>query len=313
MDNSVVLNNAKTKKRSKRIKRSIGDRIADSLIFLFMVFVLVVTIYPFLNVLAISFNEANDTIKGGIYLWPRAFTTANYEEVFKDAILFTAFVNSVLRTVIGASLSIICTMTVSYVISRRDFMARKWVAALFAITMYVSGGMIPEFLLIRKLGLLNTFAVYIIPGLIGVYYIYIVRSFIDGIPWSIQEAAKIDGANDFQVFFKVILPLCKPVMATIGLYYAVGHWNSWFDTYLFNSGSQHLTTLQYELMKVLNNSNTAAAGSVLRQKGLKNVKTVSPQSIRMAITIVATVPILVVYPFLQKYFVKGMTMGAVKS
>jgi len=299
--------------KRKHIRRKMGDKVVDGLIIAFMLFILVITLYPFLNVLAISFNEADDTIKGGLYLWPREFTLVNYKEVFKNPILSTAFINSVLRTVIGSSLSIISTMAVAYVVSRKDFMARKWIAGLFAITLYVSGGMIPEFLLIRKLGLLNTFAVYIIPGLIGVYYIYIVRSFIDGLPWSIQEAAKIDGANDLQVFVKVILPLCKPVMATIGLYYAVGHWNSWFDTYLFNSGNEQLTTLQYELMKVLNNSNTAAAGKILRQKGLKGVKMVSPQSIRMAITIVATVPILAIYPFLQKYFVKGMTMGAVKS
>jgi len=296
-----------------KIKRRTGDKITDMMIVGIMLFIVVITLYPFINVLAISFNEANDTIKGGIYLWPRAFTLANYKEVFKDSILARAFTNSVLRTLIGTSVSIVSTMMVAFVISRKDLIARKWITGIFAMTMYISGGMIPEFLLIRKLDLLNTFAVYIIPGLIGVYYIYIVRSFIDGIPWTIQEAAMIDGANDLHIFFRVILPLCKPVMATIGLYYAVSHWNSWFDTYLFNSGKQTLTTLQYELMKILNNSNTQASGNLLKSKGLTAAKAVSPQSIRMAITIVATVPILVVYPFLQKYFVKGMTMGAVKS
>jgi len=296
-----------------KIKRRTGDKITDMMIVGIMLFIVVITLYPFINVLAISFNEANDTIKGGIYLWPRAFTLANYKEVFKDSILARAFTNSVLRTLIGTSVSIVSTMMVAFVISRKDLIARKWITGIFAVTMYISGGMIPEFLLIRKLDLLNTFAVYIIPGLIGVYYIYIVRSFIDGIPWTIQEAAMIDGANDLHIFFRVILPLCKPVMATIGLYYAVSHWNSWFDTYLFNSGKQTLTTLQYELMKILNNSNTQASGNLLKSKGLTAAKAVSPQSIRMAITIVATVPILVVYPFLQKYFVKGMTMGAVKS
>lgn len=299
--------------KENKIKQSWADKLTDLVLITCMLFVVVVTVYPFLNVLAISFNEANDTIKGGVYLWPRKFTLRNYEEVFKDSILIRAFINSVTRTVLGAGLGIFCTMMVAYVISRRDFVARRWVAGLFAITMYVSGGMIPEFLLIRKLGLLNTFAVYIIPGIIGVYYIYIVRSFIDGLPWSLQEAAKIDGANDLQIFFKIILPLCKPVMATIGLYYAVSHWNSWFDTYLFNSSSASLTTLQYELMKVLNNSNTQAAGQLLKAKGNKQIKSVSPQSIRMAITIVATAPILVVYPFVQKYFVTGMTLGAVKN
>lgn len=295
-------------------KRNPADRMADFIIAIIMVVILIITLYPFLNVLAVSFNESLDTIKGGIYLWPRKFTLANYEQVFEDPILFRAFLNSTIRTVLGAATGIISTMMVAFVLSRKDFGGRRQIAAMFAFTMYVSGGMIPGFLLIRNLGLLNTFSVYIIPGLIGVYYIYIARSFIDGIPWTLQEAALIDGANDLQIFFKIVLPLCKPVIATIGLYYAVQHWNTWFDTYLFNSGSEHLTTLQYELMKVLNNSNTQASGNMIRAKANQaTANVVTPQSIRMAITIVATVPILIVYPFVQKYFVSGMTLGAVKD
>lgn len=296
-------------------KRSVPDKIVDNIILVIMVLILIITLYPFLNVLAVSFNESLDTIKGGIYLWPREFTLANYKQVFEDPILFRAFLNSTLRTIIGTATGIIATMMVSFVLSRKDFAARRPLAALFAFTMYVSGGMIPGFLLIKNLGLLNTFSVYIVPGLIGVYYIYIARSFIDGIPWTLQEAAHIDGANDLQIFFKIVLPLCKPVIATIGLYYAVQHWNTWFDTYLFNSSSDHLTTLQYELMKVLNNSNTQASGNMIRAKANQgtSASVVTPQSIRMAITIVATVPILIVYPFVQKYFVSGMTLGAVKD
>lgn len=295
-------------------KIKLKTRVMDCLIMLILLLIVIITIYPFLNVLAISFNDANDTIKGGIHIFPRVFTMRNYEEVFKDPILITAFLNSVIRTVLGAGLGIISTMMVAFVLSRRDFLARKVVANLFAITMYISGGMIPEFLLIKELGMINSFSVYIVPGILGVYYIYIVRSFIDGLPSALQEAACIDGANDLQIFMRIILPLCKPVMATIGLYYAVSHWNSWFDTYLFNSSNSNLTTLQYELMKVLNNSNTAAAGHMLKMKQhAQTVRSVSPQSMRMAITIVATVPILAVYPFVQKYFVRGMTLGAVKD
>jgi len=299
--------------RHKR-KRKLKDAVVDGVIMLILLVLVLITIYPFLNVLAISFNDANDTIKGGIHIIPRIFTLRNYEEVFKDPILITAAINSVIRTVLGTGFGIISTMMVAYVLSRRDFIARKSLSKLFAITMYISGGMIPEFLLIKHLGMLNSFAVYIIPGILGVYYIYIVRSFIDGLPIALQEAARIDGANDIMIFTRVILPLCKPVMATIGLYYAVNHWNAWFDAYIYNSSSPNLTTLQYELMKVLNNSNTASSGQILRSRNLTNaVRSVSPQSIRMAITIVATAPILVVYPFVQKYFVQGMTLGAVKD
>ncbi len=301
-------------RRKQKRKKKMKDRIVDGFITFILLLIVIVTIYPFLNVLAISFNDANDTIKGGVHIFPRVFTLRNYEEVFKDPILITAFINSVIRTILGSGLGVISTMMVSYVISRRDFFARKVVANLFAITMYISGGMIPEFLLIKELGMLNSFTVYILPGIIGVYYIYIVRSFIDGLPVALQEAACIDGANDLQIFLRIILPLCKPVMATIGLYYAVSHWNSWFDTYIFNSSDSRLTTLQYELMKVLNNSNTAASGQMLKMKQQTQIThSISPQSIRMAITIVATVPILVVYPFVQKYFVQGMTLGAVKD
>lgn len=290
------------------------DRIVDAVIWLLLFLLVVITLYPFLNVLAMSFNDANDTIKGGIHIFPRVFTLRNYQEVFKNPILITAAINSTLRTIVGTALGVLSTMMVAYVLSRQEFAARRVLSSMFAVTMYISGGMIPEFLLIKQLGLLNSFTVYIIPGLIGVYYIYIVRSFIDGLPYALQEAARIDGANDLMIFFRVILPLCKPVIATIGLYYAVNHWNSWFDTYLYNSGTESLTTLQYELMKVLNNSNTASSGQILKAKQLlKKAHTVSPQSIRMAITIVATVPILVVYPFVQKYFVQGMTLGAVKD
>lgn len=297
-----------------RRKVRFKDKAVDGLIMFILMLIVIVTVYPFLNVLAISFNDAGDTIKGGIHIIPRVFTLRNYKEVFKDPILITAFINSVIRTCIGSGLGVISTMMVAYVISRKDFFARKVVANIFAITMYISGGMIPEFLLIKELGMINSFSVYIIPGIIGVYYIYIVRSFIDGLPSALQEAACIDGANDLQIFIRIILPLCKPVMATIGLYYAVSHWNSWFDTYIFNSANPKLTTLQYELMKVLNNSNTAASGQMLKMKQhLQTTQTISPQSIRMAITIVATVPILIVYPFVQKYFVQGMTLGAVKD
>jgi len=300
--------------KKRRRKKSLKDRVIDGAIIITLLIIVTVTIYPFLNVLAISLNDANDTIKGGVHIFPRVFTLKNYEEVFKNPILITAFVNSVIRTILGVGIGIVSTMMVAYVISRKDFFARKVVANLFAITMYISGGMIPEFLLIKKLGMINSFSVYIIPGIIGIYFIYIVRSFIDGLPSALQEAACIDGANDLQIFSRIILPLCKPVMATIGLYYAVSHWNSWFDTYLFNSSNSSLTTLQYELMKVLNNSNTAAAGHMLKIKQhAQTVRAVSPQSMRMAITVVATLPILAVYPFVQKYFVKGMTLGAVKD
>ncbi|MCM3632325.1 carbohydrate ABC transporter permease [Paenibacillus camelliae] len=276
-----------------------------------MIVVGIVTLYPFLNVLAISFNDSVDTVRGGISIYPREFTLENYKTIFAYDTLLTGLQNTVIRTVLGTLIGVLTASMLAYTLSRVDFQARKWMSPLFATTMYFSGGLIPGYMLMRHLGLIGTFEVYLLPALLSVWNVFIVRSYIDGLPLALQESAKLDGANDFVIFWKVILPLCTPVLATIALFVAVGHWNAWFDTYLYNSRSPELTTLQYELMKVL--QSTSSSTNYRDPNAQQAIASVSPESIKMAITIVVTVPILVVYPFLQKYFVKGMTLGAVKS
>ncbi|MGF9911825.1 carbohydrate ABC transporter permease [Paenibacillus ehimensis] len=279
-----------------------------------MIFVGIVTIYPFLNILAISFNEAMDTVRGGIYLWPRVFTWENYKQIYTYNNLLVAFQNSVLRTVIGTALGVLSSAMVAYVLSRKDFVARKQVSLIFVLTLYFSGGLIPTYMLMRDLHLMNTFWVYILPGLVNAWNIFVIRSFMEGLPISLQESAKLDGANDLTIFFKIVLPLCKPVLATIALFIAVGQWNSWFDTFLYNSTSEHLSTLQYELMKILANTTAGSSNASVARSGNPSLAAqVTPESIRASITMVATLPILLVYPFLQKYFVKGLTLGAVKA
>lgn len=283
----------------------------DVVLTIIMCLIIVVTVYPFLNVLAVSLNDAADTVKGGIYIWPRKFTFANYQQVFSGSSkLPLAFFNSVLRTVIGTLTGVIATAMVAYTLSRRDFIFNKFVTLLFVITMYVSGGLIPEYLVIRNLGLINNFAVYILPGLISAFNVIVMRSFMDGLPEALYESAKIDGANDWTTFYKIVMPLCLPVVATISLFIAVGQWNSWFDTYLYARGNNSMTTLQYELMKIIDN---ASSNVDINNPLLQNASKSNPQSIKMAITMIATIPILLVYPFVQKYFVTGMTLGAVKS
>lgn len=181
---------------------------------------------------------------------------------------------------------------------------------MFVFTMYVGGGLVPEYLLIRQVGLMGKFSVYIIPGLVGVYNIILMRSFMDGLPDALQESAMIDGANDFIIFRKIIMPLCKPVVATVALFVAVGQWNSFMDTYFYMGGSKWLTTLQYKLYEILNQTGNTVNNI---HDATSSVAATSPQSIRMAITVIATVPIIIVYPFVQKYFVGGMTLGAVKN
>ena len=287
--------------------------IADIMILLFMVYIIVVTVYPFLNILAKSFNDPIDTVRGGIHIWPRVFTTQNYVSLFEGGSnLQAAFRMSVLRTVIGTITGVLCCAIFAFPLSRPDFIFRKPFTAILVITMFISGGLIPDFLLIRNLGLINNFWVYIIPWLINAFYVIVIRAYMDTIPPSLQESAKIDGANDLMIFFRIIFPLCKPVLATIALFVAVGQWNSWFDTYLYARGSEALSTLQFELMKVLDSA-AAMGGQVdIHSEGLRQARR-NPEALKMAITIIATVPILVVYPFLQKYFVSGITLGAVKE
>ena len=283
------------------------DDILDWILLVVFVFLIIITLYPFLNVLAISFNDPIDTMRNINMVIPRQFTTSNYVYIFKENNLIAPLLLSVLRTVLGAGLGVICTAMLAYVLSRKDFYFNKVFTLLFVVTMYVSGGLIPEYLLLmRILGLGNNFLVYIIPGLIWVYNVILVRSFIEGLPIALQEAARVDGANDFIIWGRIILPLCKPVLATVGLFVAVGQWNAFMDTYLY---AKELPTLQYVLYQIMETATIKVDPHAVEQ--MKNA--VSPLSVRMAITIVATVPILLVYPFLQKYFVGGMTVGAVKD
>ncbi|HOJ93253.1 MAG TPA: carbohydrate ABC transporter permease [Dictyoglomaceae bacterium] len=295
------------------MRRSIGDKAFDIINYVIMIFLSVITIYPFLYVLAVSLNDPFDTIRGGITIFPRVFTLDNYKEVFSYPLIGQATLITVLRTVIGTVTSVLSTAMVAYVLSRKDFIGRKGITTLFVITMYIGGGLVPDYLLIRSLGLMNNFLVYILPGLISPFNIILIRAYMENLPIELQESAMLDGANDFLIFFKIIFPLCLPVLATIALFVAVGHWNSWFDTYLYCGGNKNLTTLQYELQKIL--ANTAASSTIDYYSNLDPTRTmrVTPQSLRMAMTIITTLPIVFVYPFVQKYFIKGMTLGAIRT
>lgn len=299
-----------------RTNFSRGDKIFDYVNYALLTLLMIVTLYPFLNTLAVSFNDAKDSIRGGIYLWPREWTLSNYKYVLSEKSVYNATMISVLRTVIGTVVTVLCSAMVAYAISRQDFVLRKFVTVAFILTMYINGGLIPNFLLIRDLNLLDSFWVYIFPGLIGVFNLIIIRSFIEGLPESILESARIDGAGDYRTFFNIVLPLCVPVLATVALFSGVFQWNSWFDVFLYNSSTSELSTLQYELQKILQNSNASmtqkSAGDAFAG-AMQNQGTVTPTSIRATMTIVASAPIIMVYPFLQKYFVKGMMVGGVKG
>ncbi len=291
------------------------NAIFDTVNYMLLIGLCVVTLYPFINTLAISLNEALDSVRGGIYLWPREFTLYNYQAIFtqNDNLLNSAMI-SLLRSLVGASLSVVSCLIVAYTLSRREFVLRKFFTKFLVYTMYFNGGLIPVYLLIRSLGLINNFWVYILPMLISAYNVMVMRSYIDGLPGSLIEAAKIDGANEYKILFWIITPLSLPVIATIALFVAVSQWNSWFDTMLYCSSKLELSTLQYELQKILMSSRVvseqmADAGDTMMNTG----KSVTPTSLRAAMTIIAVVPIMFSYPFLQKYFVTGLTLGGVKG
>ncbi|MGG0821732.1 carbohydrate ABC transporter permease [Paenibacillus turicensis] len=301
------------KRRSRHV--SLGDRVFDTCNMIAMICLMIVTLYPFINMIAVSFNDANDAVRGGIYLWPRQWTFDNYKYVFGESDIYHATLISALRTLLGTAVSVFCTAMLAYTLSRQEFVLRKSVTIFFVFTMYFSGGLIPSYLLIRNLNLIDSFWVYIVPGVIGVFNMIVIRSFIEGLPEGILESARIDGAGEFATFVRVVLPLTIPAMATVSLFVAVGQWNSWFDVFLYNSSNTNLSTLQYELMKILQTTTTSSTTSIsdIYQSADNTAVMVTPTSIRATMTIIASVPILMVYPFLQKYFVQGMTLGGVKG
>lgn len=293
-----------------RVRRRPNRTLSDPIFYVVLSVAAFITIYPFIYLLALSLNDATDALKGKIYFWPRQFTWDNYAYVFENPVLLRASMNSVLRTVIQTVLSVFLSGMLAYALSRRDFIFRKLFSFLLVVTMYVSGGLIPTYLLIKNLGLMNTFAVYIIPGLVSAFHVFIMRTYFEQLPDGLVESAYIDGANDFRIFTGIILPISLPVIATIALFVSVAEWNSWFDNYLYNSRNEKLTVLQYELQKMIQTVETKAGdmnGAELAQR------LVSPATIKATLTVLVTVPILLVYPFLQRYFVQGLTLGAMKD
>ena len=291
-------------------KKSLGDRIFEICNTIFMVAFVIITLYPVLNTLAISFNDGIDTVRGGIHLIPRKFTLQNYYTVLHKQNMGTGAYITVLRTVVGTFLALATNALLAFIVSRKRFLFKSQLSLFWVITMYVNGGLIPTFLLYKSLHLTGTFWVYVIPGTVSAFNMLVLRTYMVGLPDSLEESAQLDGAGYMTIFVKIISPLCKPVYATVALFVAVGQWNSWFDAMLYNRMSDKYTTLQYELMKLLS--------SVMQQSGSadsarNSANSITPASIRAAATIATMLPIVCLYPFLQRYFVTGLTIGGVKE
>lgn len=293
----------------RKIKKSKQDRILDIIIYIFAFFVLFITIYPFYYVMILSFNEGMDANMGGIYWLPRKFTLDNYAKFFRDLTWLRAAAVTIGRTGLGTICTVLFTAVVAYGMSFKDLVGRKSYMKYFIVCMYFSGGIIPYYMLLKTLGLLNSFWVYIIPSMLSIFYITIGRGFYEGIPASLRESALIDGASELQIFVRIIVPISKPFLATLALFTSVGHWNNWYDSTFFVK-DQDLVTLPYKMLAVIN-TNTVTANDM--NAAGHAASTTTSISVQLAALVISVVPIICVYPFLQKYFVTGLMIGAVKE
>jgi putative aldouronate transport system permease protein len=269
----------------------------------------VVMLFPFYNAIVLAFNDGRDAMLGGIYFWPRQFTLDNFQQVFSNNDILGAFTISIARTVLGTVVRLFVVSTFAFAVSKQRLMFRRFYLTVLLFAMYFQGGIIANFLLIRNVGLMNNFLVFILPWAFNVFHALIFIAYFKGLPESLSESARIDGASNFKVYTSIILPLSKPVIAAVGLFTAIDQWNSWYDHMLYASGD-NLQSLAFMFQKmVIAQRYLETAGSSDFIQGIA----VSSSSLQLAAMIVAVAPIMIVYPFLQKYFVKGIMIGSVKG
>lgn len=290
--------------------QSKGDTVFDIFNVLIMLFICFITIYPIWYTVVNSLNDGADAMMGGIYWWPRKFSIQNYTAVFQNPDIFNAFIVTIARTVITTAAHVFFTAMVAYALSKKQLMGRNLYLVMGTITMFFSGGLIPYFLLIKNIGLYDNFLVYVIPGMFNFFNLIIFQSFFRELPAGLEESASIDGANDFTIFVKIVLPLSAPVLATIALFVGVYNWNDYFMGVIYIN-NENLLPIQTFLYKVI--SQTTSNQMIQSMPASVNTSALTSQSLKLATMVVTTLPIVCVYPFLQKYFVKGMLLGSIKG
>lgn len=292
-------------------KYSVGDMIFNGITYLVMVFIMFLCIYPFYYVFIYSISDPS-AAQTGLTILPKQLTLSNYIQVFRLEGIFGALVISILRTVIGTALTIVCCSFFAYLVTKEKMYGRKIVYRMVIVTMYFSSGLIPWYLTMKAYHLNNTFWVYVIPSAISAYYIVLLKTFIEQLPPSLEESARLDGAGYIRSFCSIVFPLSKPIVATITVFAAVAQWNSWFDNYILVH-KESLKTLQLILYDFLNQASSIAnMSNSERTQGVAAIQ-ITPEAVRMTITMVVTLPILFIYPLMQKHFVKGIMLGAVKG
>ena len=299
---------------SDRIIRSRTDALFDTGVYAIMIAFSAIFLYPVLYAISCSFSGAEALLHQEVWLWPVDVTLKSYQMVFEHKYVLSSYGNTILYTVLGTAINMVLTVCGAYPLSRKDFVPKKFFMLLFMVTMYFSAGLIPLFLTYRTIGIYNTFWVYIIPGIVTPFNLILCKTYIESLPASLEESAEIDGAGYLVRYFRLILPLSKPILATVSVFSAVGQWNNWMDTVLYTK-DKSLQTLQYVLYRYLNEANTLA--EIAREDpsamNADLATQLSPLTIKYTISIVTILPILLVYPFFQKYFVKGIMIGAVKG
>lgn len=292
------------------IKESPSRKAFNVFNIIFMLCMIVITLYPLLYVVFASMSDSNELMKhSGLLLKPVGFSWAAYKAVFKNPNILQGYKNTIIVLISSVAVSMFLTCLAAYVLSRKNVLFNGVITFIIMFTMFFSGGMIPTYLLVNNLGLTNTYWALILPGAISTYNMIIMRTGFAAIPESLEESAKIDGANHFTILFKIVIPLAKPTMAVIVLYYAVACWNSWFNAMIYLQKRRDLQPLQLILRGILIENDTSNM-----QDGNVGQDTESiAESIKYAVIVVATLPILAIYPFLQKYFIKGIMIGAVKG
>ena len=299
-----------------RAKRVASDWAIDIVTYVVIILVFVLVLYPFLNSLAISLNDADDTLRGGLTIYPRNFTLKNYENIFKNATIWRAYMITILRTVIGTVGGLLVTGAMAFALSRQSLVFRKFYTIFFLVPMYFGGGLMPSYFLNIALGFQNNFLVYIIPSLANIWNMILMRSYFSSLPEALEESARIDGANYLTIFWKIYWPVSTPIIATIALYFGVQHWNDWFTTSLYIR-DETLRPMQNVLLSIVNEAQfaerMAAMGAAANIGDAAKGQRTNVRSITMASMIVTIIPIVVIYPFLQRYFIKGIMIGSVKG
>lgn len=295
--------------RAKPARRNTLSTIADVLNVLVMVFLCAVTLFPFLYALAYSLSDSTAALSANVTIFPVQFSLENYRVVFASRSILGSFMITVLRTLVGVLYALVVTGLASYAISKKDLPGNRFIAILLFVPMYVSGGLLPYYVLIYKLHLFNNFLVFILPAAFSVYHMLVMRTFFETLPVSLEESVRLDGGGDLTVLLKIVIPLSKPVIATIAIFVGVWQWNQWFDSLLFITKPE-LFPMQTILQKMLKEADLADLGA---RALVARVRTYSPESLKMATLIVTTLPVVFIYPFLQRHFLKGVMLGAVKA